>query len=703
MQEDNDTTDLGNIPSAPKLSKKSLKSKRKAISSAEHAWEICKRLIKDNEDRIAEYAEIRAQADGIEPPYDNSKLEEQGKNYKSNINTGFLGTVHNKVFPRMSGRVKSARYLTASSLPAVTDMGEPIDRYKEKTEIFRQELTKTVRQWKRFHSFINGLASTTSLYGLAYVAYTDPLEWRPSVFRPDEAFIPNGTSQLDEELPLFMIKDEYYIHELFELIEDKEIAKDAGYDIDAVIEAINEAKPRDVDEESENETYLEYEDIRRELVNSTSFSEGSRVIKVYHLFATEHDGTVSQYMIDADTEQFLFESENLYEAIDDVVTPIPFQFGNGKYHGSYGVGQMLYDIALRVEKNRNAVIDNEVARGKFNIVVNDEKEMAEAKLHITDEANYLSGATFAGNQAALPSTADAFLELDRAIVGMAEEKVGAFMPEPLIPGSSKTATEANINAAKEQETREAIIDHWLSHFALAMRNIARRLVNPDNEDYQATALRVALLGQGLNEEEIQLLALQYPTQTVADFAETREQRIIGFLSARKGDPIYNQLKLEKSIATAAIGAELANDLIIAEDDNTIQIEAARQQEEENTSMQAGKNIPVSPRDAHNIHMQVLKGQVDPQSGQSTSAMIQALQAGDVNTAKNMLGHYNQHVQIAVQQGKLGEQMNEEKQFMAQVENQIKQIESQIMKAQQEQAMAQQQQAEIEQAVAQGLV
>ncbi len=695
-------TDIGNIPSSPELSK-SLKAKRKAISDASHAVEICKNLIDENEDRISEFAEIRAQADGIEPPFDNEKLEEQAKGYKSNINTGFLGTVHNKVFPRMSGRVKSARYLTAASLPYLNDMGEPIDNYKEKTEIFRRELTKTVRQWKRFHSFLNGLASTTSLYGLAYVAYTNPLEWRPRVYRPDEAFIPNGSSQEDEELPLFMIKEEFYIHEMFDLIDDKEAAKDAGYDIGAIVESINSAMPRDIDEETENETYLKYEDIRRELINNTSFSEGSRVIKVYHLFVTEYDGQVSQYMIDVDTGEYLFEKENIYEAMDDVVTPIPFQYGNGKFHGSYGVGQMLYDIALRVEKNRNAVIDNEVARGKFNIVVADEKEMAEAKLHITDEANYLSGGQFAGNQAALPSTAEAFLELDRAIVAMAEEKVGAFMPEALIPGVEKTATEANINAMKEQETREAIIDHWLSHFALAVRNISRRLVNPDTEDEAAVKLRIALLGQGLSEEEIQYLAAQYPTQTVADFAETREQRIISFLSSRKGDPLYNAVRSERAIATAAIGAELANDLIIPEEDNTIQIEAARQQETENTSMEAGKNIPVSPRDAHLLHMQVLKGQVDPQTGQATGAMLVALQQGDVETAKLMLGHYMQHMEIANQQGKLGEAMNQEKQFVAQVENQIKQIEAQIMQQQQEEIQAQQEEAAIQQAVEQGLV
>lgn len=693
--------DLGNIPNSPQLSS-SLKSKRRAITDASHAIEIAERLLKDNEDRIAEYAQLRAQADGIEPPFDNAKLEEQAKTYKSNINTGFLGTVHNKVFPRMVARVKGARYLTASALPALNDMGEPNDRYREKTEIFRRETTKTIRQWKRFHSYLNALSSTTSLYGLAYSAYTEPLEWRPKVFRPDEAFIPNGSSQEDESLTEFMIKDSYKIHELFELIEDKQTAKEAGYNIKNIVESINEAMPRDVDEDPEHETYLKYEDIRRELITSTSYSEGSRVIEVYHLFVTEYDGRVSQYMVDKDTQEILFEAEDLYEDMDDVVTPVPFQYGNGKYHGSYGVGQLLYDIALRVEKNRNAVIDNEVARGKFNIVVNDEKDMADAKLHITDEANYLAGATFAGNQAALPSTADAFLELDRAIVSMAEEKVGAFMPEPLVQGANKTATEAQLNQMKEAETREAIIDHWLSHFSLVIRNVLVRLVNPENQDEEATKLRISLMAQGLSEEEIQYLAYQYPTQTVTDFSEAKDQRVAGFLATRKGDPLYNQSKLERAIATAAIGAEVANDLIIPDDDNTIQIEAARQQEEENTSIQAGKNIPVSPRDAHLIHMQVLKGGVD-ENGQSTSAMLQAVQAGDINTAKNMLGHYIQHLELAGQQGKLGEAMNDEKQFIAQVENQIKSVEAQIIQQQEAEMQAQQEEAMIAQAAQQGLL
>lgn len=54
-----------------------------------------------------------------------------------------------------------------------------------------------------------------------------------------------------------------------------------------------------------------------------------------------------------------------------------------------------------------------------------------------------------------------------------------------------------------------------------------------------------------------------------------------------------------------LDADAANELIITDKDQTKQIESARQQIEEIAAMELGKKIPVSPRDNHEIHLQVL--------------------------------------------------------------------------------------------------
>jgi hypothetical protein len=674
----------GYIPNAPDLveSGEDYVNKRRAIADDSQIHDIVNRVDKDSEELILNAAKIQRKIDGIDPPFNPADLEEQGMAWKYNIPTGFLQTVAGKVAPRLSSYLDNARYLINVNLPLRNDeTGAPIENAFQKSQKFQEVFTETLRGWLRFNAFQVGLAHETGIYGFCFPAFLDEDDWKPTLYRLDRAFIPSGTEIMDLELPWLVVKAEYKVHELFEKIADKEFAELAGWDIEAAVEAINDAMPVDQPSDGGVETESRmYEDLKRECVPGFSYRKNVQTIKCRHLFVKEYDGRVSQYIWAENTKEVIFRSEDRYESMADVVVPFTFQYGNGTVHGSYGIGQMLYDLALGIERARNNAFDQLETRGKLILQSASANDLAKVKMQIFDTMAVVAGGTIAGNAAALGNNSAAFIEMDRYFSGLAEQKVGAFLPPPIVPGANVTATQAAISGQREDEMRAAILAYWVRNWAVLSHAIARRMFNPNTSDIQALRAQQECL-KYMSQEEMLILANTSPTATILDFTDAKRNQVVAYCASKIGNPLYNQHRLEHIMTSSAIGEDMADDLIIPQEDQTILAEATRQQILEITALEQGIQVPISPRDNDPVHMAVLRGEPD-ESGQFTQGPIVALLGqGNQQGAQAAFMHYVSHYQQAEAKKVLGEQINVERQFISQMQQMFQQ-QQQAQQAQQ---------------------
>src|SRR5690606_10597104 len=106
-----------------------------------------------------------------------------------------------------------------------------------------------------------------------------------------------------------------------------------------------------------NSEQRSYEELIRQSVQSYSYAKGTKLVQTYHLFAREYDGKVSHYILLRDAKgenkELLFEKEDAYETMERVCIPHVFDYGDGTIQGSWGGGQILYDMSVQVEKIRN--------------------------------------------------------------------------------------------------------------------------------------------------------------------------------------------------------------------------------------------------------------------------------------------------------------------------------------------------------------
>ena len=651
--------------SSPNLST-SLKPKNRSIRDAKQAKNIITSLEQANRERNKKNARIMAKYNS-ERPYTQQSLESEGLGWKSNFTTKPLPMLIDKVSPRFVQAVEGVKYLTNSAFP------ETVEGASDKTDAFRREITNVVRARPGWRNFLAEIGQENALFGYTCAAWLDEFHWFPKFFRQDEFFIPTGTKQLPNEAQIVALKETLLIHELFAMIEDKEAAKARGWDIGATVTAINSAVPED--RRSKN-TDMEriYEDLIRESVVGTSYEDGARVVTLWHLFATEIDGQVSHYIFDSTGFSELFSSEDQYKSMSDAVAFYSFQQGNSTMHGSKGIGREIYAMAGILDRSRNEAVDRLNLAGKV-IIQGDDKKLAKFKMSLVGNA-ILIGEGFEVLERKFDAAVEPYMQLDGFLTGLLDQMAGATTPK-VFEGERVTKAQVDLFAAREEESRDTIIGRFLNQFADMMSTLQRRLCDPDTAEKDAKDMQDRLL-QVMTREELTQISQQAVAGTVQDYTEIERQQIVLVASEAAGNPMFNQRELQMRKVTAQVGEDFAKAVILPEEDPTVLAEQTRlQQLELLIIVGQGSEVPVSPRDNHVVHLQVLLPIME------STAQAAAQDPKALETLNALLAHAEAHYEIAIQSGIPKQELAEPGAILKKLRDSIDQLHQ--LAAQEEQA------------------
>jgi len=663
---------------SPGLEVGTAKPKRRAISDVQHLFQIISTLEEARREQNEKNGRILAKYNA-ERPWEKSELEENGLLWKSNFSTKPLSTAIDKVSPRLTKAVQSARYLTSSAFPENHPGG------KEKTELFRRKITETIRGWEGWVDFLNEVSQENALFGFTTVAWLDEYSWRPTHFRQDEFFVPDGTKQNVTGVQLWVGKQYLMIHELASFIENRDAAEAAGWDIENTVDAINAAAPRSITAGGLSSPYTDYrayEDAVRESSVSLSLLSGSKTVEIYHVYVPECDGKVSHFIVDGRAKRILFEKLDRFEQLSDVLALFSFQQANGKLMGSKGIGRELYEIAAAVDRARNEVVDRLQLSGKI-LIQGEAKQLNRFSLAVHGNAVLIPAAYTISQQGRIDPNVEAFALLDRQLVAYMDQIAGGVTPKEF-GGERTTASEVNLFAAREEEKRDAILERFLIQVGKMIGTCQRRIADPKTDDPEAREAREYLLNY-LSQEELTYLAAQPALRTVDDLTDLKAQQLVLFANEKRTDPLFDQAKLQRAAAAARIDAEFADDVLLPDPDPTVIAEQSRTQEMEVLLLTTGREVPVSPRDNHRVHIETLKpiiAAAAEQIGSGDPALMAAFQT--------MLGHWAQHIETAVAAGAKKDEFAEDLRQIKEAATQLGQLQATLAAQQQQnEAMVQQ--------------
>lgn len=667
----------GGTVNSPDVDERTLRPRNRAISDVAHLFQIISTLEEARREQNEKNARIMAKYNA-ERPFEQQELKELGMDWVSNFSTKPLASAIDKVSPRLTKAVQSARYLTSAALPGI------VEGARDKSQRFRQKVTDVIRSWDGWIDFLNEVAQENAVFGFTSVAWLDEYSWRPAHFRQDSFFVPDGTGQTSSKLQLWIGKQHLMIHEMARFIEDRDAAEAAGWDVDNAVKAINSARPQSIAGAANSSPYTEartYEDAIRESSVSLSLLSGSKTILVYHVFVPEYDGRVSRYLVDGHAKTLLRVQLDQYPDMSHVVALFSYQQANGKLMGSKGVGRELYELAAAVDRNRNSALDRLSLSGKL-LVQGEAKQLNRFAMSVLGSTVLIPANYTLVTQGRIEPNVDAFIALDRQLVGFMDQIAGGVTPKEFTKDRT-TASEVNLYAAREEEKRDTLLERFLWQLGKLVTTCQRRIVDPDTEDEDAKDAREELL-RYMSQEELELIAARPALRTVDDWTELEAQKIAAFAAAKRQDSLYDQEKLQRYEASALVSEDFADEVMVPSPDPTVLSEQSRQQALENVLLERGEPVPVSPRDNHQVHIEVLKPRL--------AVVAESLQQPDEQVLavfEGMLVHWNEHITMAVAAGADKEMFAEDLRQIKESAKQLGELQAAMAVAAEQQQMMQQ--------------
>jgi len=655
---------------------------RRAITSVEMGYSVISRLKQDSWYRNEKQAAIMRKYND-EPPYQQNKLDAANQGWRRNASTGFLSSMIKRILPSYNQVVDKAQYLTASRFPT-SDVQIP-DVQQKQTD-FQLEVTKTIRSWSGWQAFKSQVILENLLFGFSGAGWTDEITWEPRFLRQDEAYFPDGCGQEAKKVPLWCLDQAFQIHEMAEYLINPEASAAAGWDIDNIVIAINDSKPENR-LSGTNPDVRKYQDLIRETSLGCSYSTGVKIIKATHLFVQEVSGKVSHYIYDDRTKNLLFCRLDRYENMEQNLSLMAVEVGNGKLHGSKGVGRVLYNTHVSVEQARNLMADNLMLSGLLVLTQGDNAKPAEALKVVHPVA--ILGKGFEVSQKSFTPNWEAFKAMDDMWVQIAEVMIGAFMPgQQQQNGDPRTASEVNYVASIEQELKEGNLARFYQQFQLIIWECQKRICSIDNikkaqaiyakeksgmvkmftqkmvnlikslgemitgefeistEDTladDAVKCCLALLRKNLTPKDIYVLGQAPSFDLTTDTAQDLTAAWAAIKASMTGNPNVDQVELDKRYVSSIIGARNAEELIIPAEDNTLATEATRTQLTELMLIMQGEQVKISPRDFDPVHLKVIMDKA-----MAIMKNPQAIPPEIIPNLGLLLQHFEMHLQAAQQ-------------------------------------------------------
>ena len=616
----------------PDIDPKTGKINRPAVSDGAQAWSIFKALRDANLTRNDLNSEIVSRFNGKLPRIESTRST--GEAWKSNFPTGFMEGIISTVVPTLTSFIESAQSYTQSHLDDDTEEA------RNKSELAQEAFTKKVRSWRGWRSFCYALCQEVILIGYAFSAWTDEYEWRPTFYRQDQARIPDGSEQFSEYVQTLGIDQSFLIHELVDVIDDRKSAEAAGWNVDNVIEALNNAMPDDPNRKNtEGSLTRTYEDMMREGNIGSSFSTGARVVDAGHLLVIEPDEGVSHFILDRNnSNNVLFDKHKRFDSMSEVVVLFTLEPGNGKFYSSKGLGRRLLNLTIAIDNTVNEAVD-QLRVASLLIVQWDNAGKTLPPPRVKAPFMMIDPNAKFDQKAGFQANVSAFIELHNKLLEIAQQAVGAYIQGAVKDATTgdKTATQARVDYQRELKSTAAFISRFAGQLAEMFQEMQKRLCNPDTTDDEAKDFQKQLKEYGFSKAEIKEWAESSVAEVLQDLTQGENNAKIAIAEKFRGNPNFDQIKLDEIEVTAMIGGNpsFAKEVMLAEGiDPTMEVEQVREQIMENEAIIAGASIPVSPRDNDEVHLKVLI----PELMKGGQAMAQNPQA--VLQNPGMLDHVN---------------------------------------------------------------
>jgi len=647
-----------------------------AVADFSQAYAACKGLENANIERDRNDSIIEVKYNGG-APYSQAKLVEEKQGWRFNISTGALSSLVDRKVPELVNPIIESKILTGATLDPII-FGKDADR---KSTFFQRRFTRMVKEWEEYSDWLDDQAMENVLYGRGLSAWTELLDWRPECFPHGSYYLPDGNRMLPHLTQAVALKRPLLIHEAIDRVTKSSLSESAGWNVENLVKVINDASPQKLDF-NVGDGWRQQADATKEWSNCWSYQQGAKVIELYDYLAAEPNGTVTQVTMERRSGTGIYFFPSRFTQMSDCIALFTMQPGNRKFYGSKGIGRNCLNITNAMEQIRNLFLDSVKLSTvvPFKITPQQMAKLSQLQFVMTNPFCFL-GVEGEQMQDAFDTNPELFAAADNKLSALAELLAGAVLPGQVDAQNQveTTATQAKIEESQRLQLKAGILTRWIVQMFRAHSTMQRRACDPRTNDPEALKFQEDCMAEGITRDELDYLAKQPCLKTVEDIEIMRKGEVQFVMSTMGASPYINQKELQKATLERTISEELLERVWIDDEtDQTIKSEAVRLQQMESAAMLADEEVPVSPRDNHQVHLDVLM-----ENFKKLAAGLAATPNAILLTGGNhALNHAMQHLQMWKAAGALPDVTAPYEQMLGQVKQGLDQANEQFKQAEQ---------------------
>ena len=646
----------GTTADMPQEYDENLKPARPAFADEKEVWRACQNFHDQNFKRNARDAFL-TELFFYKPPYDIKKLTDSGYSWSANVPSGFLAAAVGSVEPAFKRSVNGVKTLTNAKIKKGT----------KESDKLQSRVTEFIRSWSGWQNLIDCVIQERSLLGRAACRATDQYNWRPKFYTTQNSLFPEQSSQAIDDVPQVVFRDEWMPNELIEVVKNIKVAKANGWNIPNVVKVLNAAAPKDSSVHGDLRTMANW--LADGAYSASYTDKGPVYVETWTMFAVEPDneGQVSEWVVGKKEGELLYKKLNKYKRMSDAVASFAFTQGQNTLHSSRGIGRLLGGACQTYDRNFCKLLDDYYLSGMRVVHPTEKRKM---DWSITVKSPFIicpvgiESEPMNGNM-----NVEIYYALVRQLTGLARQIAGVYTPTTILPDDKveKTATQATIDAAKEGELREGVLSRWSAEISAMVWMMTRRLLDPKTYDEEAKAFQKKLLDDGFTRDDLKEFAECPPTDHISNYSTAiRNDKILKFAMANKGNPAYDQGKINYMIAESMVDPEFAQEIVLVQPDPTMDAQAIHDQKAElSLIIQLSAKIPPGPLDNDMVHLQVCMA--------DTKDFIQGTNIPtpqQLSGLQNLMEHMAQHMEQASAKGAKPGMLKQPKEFLVELRKQI---------------------------------
>lgn len=619
---------------------KSGKAPKTRITNHAGLYGLYQNLYMADEQSSKDRTRIMDMFDGA-APYDPVVLRRMGQGYRANLNFGEAAADLEKALSAYNDLVTSVDRLVNIK----TKFGDESQREEYGTIISEEFHRLLTKDWPSFYFKQQLLSYYFIAQGLAVAFFEDERNWQWNVCPIGDFLIPRGTPATEDKIEIACVRRIYLTHELYRYIENEKVAKEAGWNVEAVKTAIRDATttmPVDT---------FNWEELQKEIKsNDLYFSHvRSREVHVVHYYVREFDGSYSHAIGRRDGKgDFLFKKLNRFKTASEAFHIFTYGVGNGLYHSIRGLGYKIFPHIQTSNRLRCAMADGAMMRTSLLLQPQSAEDISKMTMAYSGPLSFLPP----GLQVvptALPNLALDVMPVVNEMAMVRQSNTGSYRTQMNAPtGKPRTATEVEAQVANEGILNANSLNLFYVPWGRLLREQFRRLqrdtwISGEQGQEEAFKFRKRLEERGVPWEAVKEVYDVDPVRAVG--LGSPAARLTAFNEFMQMLPRFDELGQVNAIRdriAARVGYDqvdryLPNPTV----KNRIPIDA-KIAELENGSMQAGKSVTVMPNENHAIHLTVHLREVQP--------IIQTVQNGQVQDKQQVMmflsrvyEHSNEHL------------------------------------------------------------